>query len=279
MKNIWIISTMMLFAFACGEKAFDKEQMAVEEVADFAVMRSVPATNQPPPPGNVQEMVKKVVKTGHIEFQSESVEKDHQKLLDMLVDHEAYVENSNESRTDYRITYNLTIRVPAKAYDSLFNRISGISERVVSKSGNIEDVTERYYDLKTRIKNKKALEARYLEILQKASAVSDILEIESKLNEVRTDIERLEGQFQFLSKRVSLSTINVSFFEILPYTQEYLQRPGFGNRIINALGQGWEGFLSFLVWTIGLWPFVIILVFVIYLFRRIRRKRRERKDT
>jgi hypothetical protein len=277
MKKLLIFPTLILFAFACHDNSSESDTMHMEaEVADFAAMRTVPASNQPAPPPNAAEITKKVVKTGRIEFQSESVEKDNLKLLEILEDYQAYVENSNQSKSDYRITYNLTVRVPAEKYDSLFNHISGISERLVSRSSNIEDVTERYYDLKTRIKNKKALEARYLEILEKASAVSDILEIEAKLNEVRTDIERLEGQFRYLSKRVSLSTIHVSFFEVLPYAQEYLQRPGFGNRILNALGQGWEGFLSFMVWTIGLWPFVILLIGAIYLIRRIRRKRRQK---
>jgi hypothetical protein len=82
----------------------------------------------------------------------------------------------------------LTIRVPSIVYDTLYSTFSSIAFRLDSKYSNVKDVTERYYDIKTRIKNKKALEQRYVELLKKASAIKDILEIEKNLNDVRTQI-------------------------------------------------------------------------------------------
>ncbi|MEP1921393.1 MAG: DUF4349 domain-containing protein, partial [Ekhidna sp.] len=92
---------------------------------------------------------------------------------------------------------------------------------------------------------------------------------------VRTDIERLEGQFNYLSKRVNFSTIHLSFYEVLPYVYDSSQRPGFGARILSALADGWQGLLSLLVGLATLWPFVLLTVGGIFLFRRVRKNRKK----
>ena len=75
----------------------------------------------------------------------------------------------------------------------------------------------------------------------------EILEIEKNLSEVRTEIESLQGQFNYLSRQVNYSTINLSFYEVLPYVNDSSQRKGFGQRILSALDNGWQSFLLFLV--------------------------------
>jgi hypothetical protein len=129
----------------------------------------------------------------------------------------------------------------------------------------------RYYDLTTRITNKKALESRYVELLKQASEIKDILDIERNLNQVRTEIEQLQGQFNYLSKQVNFSTINLSFYELLPYVYDGSQRKGFGARLLSSLNNGWQGFLSFLVGLTAIWPFILLTVVGIYMFRKLRK--------
>jgi len=243
--------------------------MEFEDVMEFS------STRQPAPSSKTtekEEVNKKVIKTGGIDFQSENISEDYNKIRNLLPEFKAYIENENQSKSAQRINYNLTIRVPSTIYDTLYSSISSLAFRLDNRYSNIEDVTERYYDLKTRIKNKKALEERYIQLLEKTSSIKDILEIEKNLNEVRTEVERLQGQFNYLSKQVNFSTINLSFYEILPYVYDSSQRKGFGARILSAMDNGWQGFLSFLVGLTTLWPFVILTVIVIYLLRKMRRK-------
>lgn len=276
MKNLLFVITLLLIA-AC-QNANDTMVMDMESgdaSAEFETAYEIPATNQSSPTGGTtgsEEITKKVIKTGGIEFQSENIEEDYQKIRNLLPKFNAYIENENQSKSTQRINYNITLRVPSTVYDTLYSSLSTIAFRLDNRYSNIEDVTERYYDLKTRIENKKVLEQRYLDLLKKASAIKDILEIEKNLNEVRTEIEQLQGQFHYLSKQVSLSTINLSFYEILPYVYDSSQRKGFGARILSAMDNGWQGFLLVLVGLTTLWPFVILTIAAIYLFRRLRGK-------
>lgn len=221
------------------------------------------------------DISQKLVRSGGINFQSEDLEKDYQQIKGMLGGFDAYLENESQSNDQFRKTYNLSIRVPSDKYDSLLNRISGIAFKVDSKYSNTDDVTERYYDLQSRIQNKKELEKRYREILTKANEVKDILEIERNLNEVRTDIEMMEGQFNYLSNQIKFSSLQVQFYEELPYELNSPKKKGFWVRIFNAVDNGWQVFLTVFVGLVTLWPFYLAggLVFVLVMYLKRRNKK------
>lgn len=268
---------ILLFLFSCGNESTDN--LGYADLGEFEELLEVPSTMQPPPPTETVEtddIIKKVVKIGGIDFQSENIEEDFKKISDLLPQFNAYIENENQSKSTQTINFDITVRVPSAVYDTLYASISTLAYRVDNRYSNLEDVTERYYDLETRIKNKKALEQRYIELLEKTSSISDILEIEKNLNEVRTDVERLQGQFNYLSKQVNFSTIHLSFYEVLPYVYDTSQRKGFGARILSAMDNGWQVFLSFLVGLITLWPFAIVVTGGIFLFQTLRRKWRKK---
>ncbi|SMD42986.1 protein of unknown function [Aquiflexum balticum DSM 16537] len=221
------------------------------------------------------DISQKLVRSGSIYFQSEGLEKDYEQIKGMLSGFSAYLESENQINDNYRKSYSLRIRVPSEKYDSLFNTISKIAFRVESKYSNVDDVTERYYDLQSRIQNKKELEIRYREILSKANQVKDILEIERNLNEVRSDIELMEGQFNYLSKEIKFSSLQVQFYEELPYELNTPKKKGFWVRIFNALDNGWQIFLSVFVGLVTLWPFYLAgaLVFVLVMYLKRKNKR------
>lgn len=222
------------------------------------------------------DISQKLVRSGGINFQSEAVDKDYNQIKGMLGGFNAYLENESQSNDNFRKSYFLNIRVPSEKYDILLNAIAKIAFRVENKYSNVEDVTERYYDLQTRIQNKKELEKRYREILSKANEVKDILEIERNLNQVRTEIESMQGQFNYLSQQIQYSSLQVQFYEELPYELNSPKKKGFWVRIFNALDNGWQVFLTFVVGLVTLWPFyfagAIVFILIVYLKKR-RNKR------
>lgn len=222
------------------------------------------------------DISQKLVRSGGINFQSEAVDKDYNQIKGMLGGFNAYLENESQSNDNFRKSYFLSIRVPSKKYDSLLNAIAKIAYRVENKYSNVEDVTERYYDLQTRIQNKKELEKRYREILSKANEVKDILEIERNLNQVRTEIESMQGQFNYLSQQIQFSSLQVQFYEELPYELNSPKKKGFWVRIFNALDNGWQVFLSFVVGLVTLWPFYFAgaMIFILIFYLKKRRNKR-----
>src|SRR6202011_3293944 len=104
-------------------------------------------------------------------------------------------------------------RVPASQFNASVEEIrhvGGDLSKVRQEKISGQDVTEEYIDVEARIKTKKALEAQFLEIMKQAHKVSDALEVQSELANVRTDIERMEGRRRYLDNQSSLSTISVT---------------------------------------------------------------------
>lgn len=262
------ISLVSILFLACGNPSPERNYYA-DDSMDYEA--TVTERSSPNPEKGI---TRQVIKTGSIRFQSENVAKDYQQVKALLSKFDSYIDSENEVNSGYQIDYDISIRVASSSYDSLFALLTQISKNVDSKSSHIEDVTNQYYDLKTRIKNKKLLEAKYVELLTKAKSVKDILEIERSINEIRNEIETAEGSFKYLSQQVSYSTIHLNFYEALPngYTEE-----GFWSRIITATSRGWKGFVSFLVLAVQVWPFIILLGLAVFGFKQVRKKKLQKK--
>jgi hypothetical protein len=276
MKTLTILIVFLMAA--CGGGSSDSnlamnsyEEGPMVEVAEESVSSSFQkfsSTGQ-----EKSEIQQKIVKTGNLSYRVEETNAEYDQVLKMLPSFDAYIASKSQNKGYDRVNYNLSIKVPPQNFDSLVNQLMS-GKRVDSKWVNSDDVTDQFYDLQSRIDNKKNLEERYQEILTKANSVKDILEVERSLNQVRSEIESMEGQFKLLNHRISYSTLDLSFYEILPYTIDEEQRPGFLARISNALSGGWQGFLSFLVLAVRLWPFIILSLGFLFLIKKIRARRK-----
>ena len=99
----------------------------------------------------------------------------------MVIKNGGYLGNESETNETYRISNELTIRIPASAFDQMMEGLMAEGIKTDSKRIEVQDVGEEYADLTARIEAKKSVEKRYLEILNKANKISDILEVEEKL--------------------------------------------------------------------------------------------------
>ena len=122
-------------------------------------------------------------------------------------------------------------------FDNLIFKIKDLGE---IKSINIssEDISKEYYDIQARLNSFKKQEERYLDLLNKATNVEEILKVEVELNRIRTSIEQLEGQIRFYDNRVSLATIhlNVNPLKII--------KNNFFYKIFNSFKEAISGFFS-----------------------------------
>ena len=274
MQKTLIVLFSFLILSGCYHSENTEKEIAMDFIeADYGGRMAAPEARQSKMMSQEQQAPdKKIIKTGNLTLKVESTKDTYQNILAMLDKSDAYIENENQSTQNDRINYNLTIRVNKDNFDGLFNSLSTKSGKVENRSINVEDVSERYYDLETRIKNQQALEQRYVNLLEKTTTIKEILEIERNLNEIRTEIEIKQGQFNYLSKKVQYSTIYVNFYEVLPYIYDSEARPGFVARIKSSISDGWQGFLSVFIGTIGLWPFILAFVVLVYVVKKWRKR-------
>ena len=110
-------------------------------------------------------------------------------------------------------TGSVSIRVPAARFDDAMKVVKSFGIRVEREDVQAADVTEQFVDLEARLKNSRAEEAQFLQIMKRAGTIEETLSVVQHLNRVRGEIEYVEGQLQFLSRQVEMSTISVSLTE------------------------------------------------------------------
>jgi hypothetical protein len=212
---------------------------------------------------------RKIIKVGWMRIEIKDYSKDLTVLKGIVVKHQGYISSENESSTDYSLMNNLTIRVPSVEFDSLVDDIIRTAYKVDNKNITLNDVTEEFIDVEARLKTKKEVEQRYLDILGKASTVQDILLVEQQLRTIREEIEAKEGRLKYLQNQVSLSTLNLEIH------QDLAAKPGFKffSKMAEALKGGWKGLLNVFVGLIYIWPLILLVgVVIIWIIRRRRKK-------
>lgn len=218
------------------------------------------------------EIPQKIIKQASLRFETDDLEETYKQIQTAVKQSQGKVQSDSEGK-DYGTLYrNITIRVPSQNFDNFINTISKGVSYFERKEITAEDVTEQYIDLTTRLKNKRKLEERYLQILQKATKISEILEIEKQISIIREEIEAKEGQLKYLESRVSESTVTIEFYKNLP-EQEAVQL-SYGSKVWTAVKSGFFSLSSFFISIISIWPFIIIFCVLAYFIRkRIKRKK------
>ena len=101
------------------------------------------------------------------------------------------------------------IRVPADRLSNGLDALRGMG-RVTDEGVSSTDVTERLIDNEARLTAWYAQEERLVTLLENAPTVEDIIQIEQRLAEVRSDIEHVEATQRDLTGRVATSLITVN---------------------------------------------------------------------
>ena len=107
----------------------------------------------------------------------------------------------------------LTIRVPASAFDQAMNDLRGLGS-VEGQSISGQDVTSQFVDLNARLRTWEAQEAVLLRLMRLATSIESTLRVQNQLQDVQFRIEQIKGQLRLLENQTSLATIDVSLREV-----------------------------------------------------------------
>ena len=272
MKKIFLLASILLLSVACTDSSnqtnFDTlaEVESVDSKMGFVAAKR--STSSKPFPAKNNQFERKLIKTGNLNFETQDLSKTKTTIEGLVKSFNGYIANDNEYKSYDRISNTFSLRIPADKFDEFIVEISKGVEKFDSKNINISDVTEQFLDVEARLKTKKALESKYLEILKKAKSVREILDVERELGKLRGDIEATEGRLKYLKNQTSFSTLNITFYKKIKASNT-----SFGGKVIEAFKDGFDNIKAFFLILINIWPFIIIL-FLVFFYLRKRRKSR-----
>lgn len=219
----------------------------------------------------VDQNTSKIIKNADLRFSSSNLNESYKKINTAVLKNKGIIQIDNSGKDYVSFYRNLTVRIPSNKFDEFLNQISDGVNYFDRKDISSEDVTETYIDLNARLNAKRKLENRYLDILNKASKVSEILEIEKELAIIREEVESKQAQLKHLESKVSMSTFTIEMYTESASGNEATN--SFGQKIINALKSGFNGISSFFIGILHIWPFILILAVSFYFVRRKFRKK------
>ncbi|MCC7303354.1 MAG: DUF4349 domain-containing protein [Bacteroidia bacterium] len=223
--------------------------------------------------GNMQTKTPSmVIRNANISMRVTDYIRSRSDLEKLVMSRNAYISNENEQRSEYSRSNDVVIRVSNQDFAQLASDLTALGAEVHSRNLTAEDVGKTYFDLATRLKTKKEVEARYIELLKRATTIKDILEIENNIRIIREEIEAKEGEMKYLADQTAWSTIQVHFYETLSGGTTPTDEPGFFSKLKDSVLSGWNGLQGFILGFVEAWPFWMIFAGSIWLGIRTTRK-------
>ena len=218
----------------------------------------------------------KIIYTANLTLESKDYDTARAALDAALNDAGGYLESSSEySDVGSSRSVNLTFRVPEENYQSFLDAVAQAGN-VTYKSQQADDVTTQYMDVETRLANLEAQRTRLQELQAQADNLSDLLQIETSLTDVQSQIESWQSQLDWYSNQVQQCTVYVNLNEVQNYTPT---DESFLGSVGAAFAQGWSNFVNGLqqlaVWLAGAWPVVLVVAAAAAGFAVWRKKRKK----
>ncbi len=203
-----------------------------------------------------------VTKNAELYLETEDYEKLVKFIGSKVEDLYGHIESSNEYDYEGKAGRSgfMTIRVPAEDLDTFITSLEEEST-VRTKTIKTDDITSDYVDTESMIAALETEQVTLLDLLSKASSLSDTIQIQDRLTNVRQELQYYESMMSRMSNEVAYSTVYIDIDEV-----EHASASGSGfwydlkTGFIDSLYDIAAGFKIMAIWFVSALPFVAILI-------------------
>lgn len=294
MKKLTALSLVLMLVagmlFGCGaangsiaDKGYGADMMVEQESAG-SLSDGMGSSGTTTPANENQKLVRKLwldAETEDLDALLSGIDSRVSKLGGYVEARDVY-NGSQYSSARYR-NADLTIRIPADRLNEFVEHITQ-NTNIISSNETADDITLNYTATESRVKALETEQARLLELLEKAESMSDLLEIEERLTDVRAELEQVTSQLRIYDNQVNYGTVYLSVSEVKEYTdttepETVWQRIGKGlQESFKNLGEFFTETFVFVV--VGL-PYIVLVaavLAVVIILLKLCRKKKNRKQ-
>jgi hypothetical protein len=152
-----------------------------------------------------------IIKTGNLSLQVGAIDDALGRASTAISGLGGYVSGSDRKGDGDQLVATVTYRIPAAEWDQALVALRGLATKVLAEQTQTQDVTSDVIDLGARITNLQATESALQAIMAKATKISDVLEVQQQLTDVRGQIEQLQTQRKHLQDQAGYSTLTVAY--------------------------------------------------------------------
>ncbi len=215
---------------------------------------------------------KKIIKTAFLNFEVKDYKAYYTAFREKVRNFGGYVAQEEQSQSDYKIENILVIKVPVDQFDNAVAQLTTGSEKINERKITSQDVTSEYVDTKSRIEAKKQVRLRYMDLLNQAKNMEEILNVQSEINGIQEEIESATGRVEYLGHSSAYSTINLTYYQVLNSSAKDSEEssPNFGTQIASAFKTGWGWIVDLFVGLVSVWPLCLLGFGIFVWYKRSR---------
>lgn len=227
-----------------------------------------------------------IVYTGQLALVVQDTRVAVEQISQIVKDVGGFVVSSNIYQDQGHARAKMTVRVPGEDLAQLkatLVKIKALATSVESENLNGQDVTDQYADTQAEIENLTAQRNSYRSLLDRATKMEDILNIQTRLDQVQGQINKLTGQQLKLKENVKFATVSIDI------TPDALAQPivigawrpaGTARDAFRALLNALKFIGDVLIWAvICVLPIGLLLGAPAFLIGRLVLSRRRKKAT
>jgi hypothetical protein len=253
---------------------------------------------------NKKDSVHKFVRTADIKFKVKDVVKATYAIEDIttksggfvtLSDLKSDVQYSNEAAvsddstlesTYYMVTNTMTIRVPVTKLDTVLRSIGKLVDFMDYRTIKADDASMQLLANKMLQKRTEQGEQRIAKDIDRhGKKLGETVNAEESALSKQEERDNAKLANMMLNDQINYSTVTLALYqnknvrrELVPNDKSIrAYEPGFGRKLVEELQTGWHALEAVILFLVGLWGPILLIVIAIWGFLKIKNMRWERK--
>ena len=284
-------SAAPVYSSAAEEMYFDEDEYEYEDDVSFdSGSSSFSAGSETTVPPSSEDtgriLAEKLIYTGNLSVETTDFSSTLTRIKRTINEMGGFIETENDSDDSYgwylegyrksssTLHSYIRARIPSARFYEFLDGVEGESSKVTDRSVNVENISRRYSEVATTIESYEIQERRLLDMMEDATRVSDMLEIEARLSEVQGYLKQYRNSLSDMDTDVAYSTVSINIREVGIYSRP--EAATFSEKIQKSFSDGLyqfkEGVQNFCIWLAGNFLDVIVFFLLIWLMIVIIRK-------
>jgi hypothetical protein len=154
-----------------------------------------------------------VIKNGSLNIQVDDPEGSLSQVDQVVAVEQGTIASQTIRTQDDKTFVNLVIQVPPGNFEDTLAKLRDLrsrGSRVLADTVNTQDVTDQYIDLDAQYRNLQATRDAYQKLLDKATAVQDIITLTREVASIQTQMDQIQGRKNLLSRQSGVATITLT---------------------------------------------------------------------
>lgn len=271
-KTITVLAVAVTLLAACTNRAsqYDQQTNTANKAQIPATdSASIPIAAGPEPkqlaakgstgaPAVQEDWDKKIIKTAQLNLEVKEFDNFTKQVKALFKNYGAYVAAEQQVNGTDRTANTLAVKVPVHLFDDAVTALCALPVTIIDKQVSTQDVSAEMVDTKARIEAKKHLREKYLDFLKQSKNMEEALRVQEEINDLQELIEAAAGRVNYLGHATAFSTITLSYYQLLQPGTPTTNPEGFGAKMQQAMGYGWDIIKGIVLAGVTVWPLLLL---------------------